>query len=467
LSLARVWLAVALALPALVALVVPMPAVDLAYQVRTGDIILATGAIPRMDTFTFTVFGQPWTDQQWLSQVLLSLGFRTGGWELLAVLRAGLLVAMTGLLVIVARLRGAGLRTASVLALLAFLIASPALALRPQLFAIVMFAALLALVAGRDRHRRLYLAAPLLVVVWANLHGSFVLAPLLLGYAWLEDVVRRRPWRASLLVLVAGAVATCVTPFGPGVWAYAAGIGADPVITGRVSEWQRTSPLTVTGALFYLSVAAVLAVAWRGRARLVWPDAVWLAGLALIGVWAVRGAAWWPAGAVLVAGAALATPEGAVTILRPVPPGARRLNALVAAVLALAVVVALPWWRPADPLTGRAGLLAYAPSGLAAWVRANAAPGARVFVPQVWGSWFEWAAAGQLYFVDSRFELFRADVWDDNDAIAGGGAAASSVLDRREVTVVILPTSWTAPAGAWTAVYKDADGDVLVGAPTR
>ncbi len=350
-TLTRVWLAVALALPALVALLVPLPAVDLAYQVRTGDLILSAGSLPTTDSFTFTVYGQPWTDQQWLAQVLLSLGHRAGGWELLAVLRAALVVAMTGLLVVAGRLRGAGLRTASVLALLAFLVTAPALALRPQLFAIAVFAAMLVLVAGRERYPRAYLAAPLLVVAWANLHGSFVLAPLLLGYAWLEDVVRHRPWRRSLGVLVAGTAATCVTPFGPGVWAYAAGIGADPLIAQRVSEWQRTSPLSVTGGLFYASVVGAAAVAWRGRARLVWPDALWLAGLAAMGVWAVRGAAWWPAGVVLVVAAALAAPAAPADGPRPVrgqTRTARRLNALVTAVLAVAVLAALPWWRPAD-----------------------------------------------------------------------------------------------------------------------
>ena len=466
-SLARVWLAVALGLPALVALLVPLPAVDLAYQVRVGDLILAGGGIPRSDAFTFTVYGQPWTDQQWLAQVLLSLGYRAGGWELLAVLRAALVAATTGLLVLAGRLRGAGLRTASVLALLAFLVTAPALALRPQLFAIAVFAALLALVAGRDRHARAYLAAPLLVVVWANLHGSFVLAPLLLGYAWLEDVVRHRPWWRSLGVLAVGTAATCVTPFGPGVWAYAVGIGADPLITSRVSEWQRTSPLSVTGALFYGSVLAAGLVAWRGRARLVWPDALWLAGLALLGAWAVRGAAWWPAGALPVVAAALAAPAGETTLRRPAPRAMRRLNVLVAAVLALGVVVALPWWRPADPLAGRVGLLAYAPSGLAAWVREHAQPGARVFVPQTWGSWFEWAAPQQRYFVDSRFELFPADVWADNDAIAAGGASAGAALGRWNVDVVVLPDGWTAPGRAWASAYRDEGGSVLVRAPSR
>ena len=87
---------------------------------------------------------------------------------------------------------------------------------------------------------------------------------MLLGYAWLDDVVRHRPARQSLAVLVAGTVATVVTPFGPGVWAYAVGIGADPQIASQVSEWQQTTPFTVPGVLFYVSTIAAVAVAvWR------------------------------------------------------------------------------------------------------------------------------------------------------------------------------------------------------------
>ena len=76
----------------------PIPAVDLAYQVRAGDEILRSGLIPAVDTYTFTVAGTPWMDQQWLAQVLLALGFRAGGWELLVVLRAALVSASFGLL---------------------------------------------------------------------------------------------------------------------------------------------------------------------------------------------------------------------------------------------------------------------------------------------------------------------------------------------------------------------------------
>lgn len=459
-SLARLWVLLALGLPALLALLVPLPAVDLAYQVRTGDLILATGAIPRADSFTFTAFGQPWTDQQWLAQVLLALGHRLGGWELLAVLRAALVAATAGLLVLAARLRGAGPRTASALALLAFLVSAPSLALRPQLFAIAAFAALLALVAGRSRHPRVFLAAPLLVALWANLHGSFVLAPLLLGYAWLDDVARGRPWRASLAVLAVGTAATCLTPFGPGVWAYAASIGADPVISARVAEWQRTDPLTVMGAVFYASAVAAAAVAWRGRAMLAWPDAVWLAGLALLAAWTSRGVAWWAPGSVIAVAAAFPADAGRSAVERPPAASAARLNMLLAAALGVALVAALPWWWPADPLAGRDGLLSYAPSGLAAWVRDHAGPGARVVVPQVWGSWFEWAAPRQLYFVDSRFELFPAGVWADEEAISAGGPGALEALARWRADLVVIMRGGAGPDG-WPVLYQDDSGAII------
>ncbi|MFN8629663.1 MAG: hypothetical protein U0838_04875 [Chloroflexota bacterium] len=465
-SLQRLWMAIAILLPPLVSLLVALPAVDLAYQVRTGEMILATGAIPRTDSFTFTVYGQPWLDQQWLSQVLLALGFRLGGWELLMVLRAALAVVMGVMLLLAARLRGCSPRTAAIVALIAFLVTAPALALRPQMFAIALFTVMVALVAGRERHPRAYLLAPVLVIVWANLHGSFVLAPLLLGYAWLEDVARRRPARRAFAVLAASTLATLVNPFGLAVWTYAAGIGASPTIAARVSEWQHTSPLSSEGALFYPSVIAVGILAWRRRSRLVWPDPLWLAGLAFLGAWAVRGDAWWPAGALLVAAKALAS-TGEATAPRPVPETAARLNALVVGILGLAIVAALPWWRPADSLTGRVGLITYAPTGLTRALLEHAKPGDRVVVPQPWGSWFEWAAPEQFYFVDSRFELFPASIWDDSDRIAWGGDGARDVLDHWQVDAVVLAPDWPMPSGPWTVVYKDAEGQLIIPAPVR
>ncbi len=463
LTFERLWIVLALALPTLLSLLVALPAVDLAYQVRAGELILSSGAIPTVDTWTFTAAGTVWADQQWLAQVLLALGYRVGGWEFLAVLRAGLVLATTGLLLGLGVARGSSVRTSAILALIAFLLAAPALALRPQLFAIAVFAALLVLVAVRERHPRLYLAAPLLVILWANLHGSFVLAPVLLGYAWVDNLARRRPARRALAVLVVGTVATLVNPLGLGVWAYAAGIGGNAVITGRATEWQRTAPFTVPGTLFYASVLGAVVLAVRCRARLSGADWLWLGAMAALGAAAVRGLAWWPAGAVLVVAAAapFAASLGTDTRVRR----GSALNTVVACLLMVVLVLAAPWWRPADLVTGRRALLAYAPAGLATALRGIAPAGSRVYVPQTWGSWFEWAVPGATYFVDARFELFDAAVWSDLDAIVAGGASAAQALNERHVDIVVLAAGDSGPGSAWTQVYADPDGQILIRSP--
>ena len=346
---------------------------------------------------------------------------------------------------------------------MAFALAAPALALRPQLFAIAIFAALLLLVARRDRNPRAIWLAPLLVLAWANIHGSFVLAPILLGYAWLDDLVRGRPARRSFAVLVLGTAATLVNPFAAGVWAYAAGIGANPAIAGQVTEWQRTTPFTVPGLLFYLSGAAAFALAFRGRAGLRWPDWLWLATLFAIGVWAVRGLAWWPFGAVFAIGGlpdALWPASRATGVHR-----VSRLPAVVAVLLGVLVVAALPWWRPADPITGRTGILSYAPSGIAAALRDLAPAGTRVLAAQTWTSFLEWAVPDAQYFLDSRFELFPAEVWADRATIAAGGPAADEVLERWGVDLLVLPAGTDLDLAGWVVVYEDADGVILARTP--
>jgi len=467
LSFDRLWVVLALGLPALLSLLVAMPAVDLAYQVRAGDEILASGALPGVDTWTFTIAGTPWLDQQWLAQVLLSVFHGIGGWELLGVVRAGLVVVALGLLLAAMVELGVKVRIAAILVLVAFLLAAPALALRPQLFAIAIFCAFLWMVTTRWWHPTLYLFMPVLVILWANVHGSFVLVPLILGFALLDDIACSRGWRRSAIELVVGTAATLINPFGIGVWTYAANIGSDPIIRDMVSEWQHTSPLTVPGLLFYASLAGTLAfmvVRSRHKGHVLVSDWLWVGGFAFVAVWAERGLAWWP----FAAAYTVATLIGRIPAPREQRqrPRTSRLNGVLAAGLGILVLVALPWWRPSDPLTGRQGLLSYAPSGLAASLEASTAPDARVFTQQTWASWFEWAVPDGRYFLDSRFELFPGSVFTDYDVISKGGDAALAKLDGWGVGAVVVaggaPLAATLDGAGWRRAYADADGVVFV-----
>ena len=69
------------------ALLSQMGAIDLAYHLRAGEDVLH-GNIPRVDTYTFTIPGTPWLDQQWLAQGVLALAL-PGGWMAAARCSAG------------------------------------------------------------------------------------------------------------------------------------------------------------------------------------------------------------------------------------------------------------------------------------------------------------------------------------------------------------------------------------------
>lgn len=437
------WTYLAIALPVVAALAAPLSTVDLAYAIRAGELILAAGAPLTADPFTFTVGGAPWVDQQWAAQLLLALLHVAGGWELLALVRAGLVGLIAAALVGTARAAGATPRTAALLSLGAFLLAAPGLALRAQLVGLALLAVTLLLVVRRDRAPRGVLVVPLVAAAWANLHGTFVLAPAIVAAAAIDDRLAGRPGSGRLALLAAAtALATGLTPWGPGVWGYAVALGVSPEVRGLVTEWQPPSLLGYPGLPFAAAVIALVALALRrlrlaGRRGLPLGSLGLAAALAAAGALAERGIVPWALVAIPVAAGLLA--PGA----RPAPPAsaaasvAARAPALVLAlVVALAGAALLPGRRPlADaPLP----LLADAPVVVAARVAGLTRPGDRLFVPQRYASWFELVVPGRLLPVDSRVELFPASTWADYVGVVRGGAGAAERLERWGVGLVVL-----------------------------
>jgi hypothetical protein len=208
--MSRLWLFLAVALPALAAVMAPMSSVDLTYQLRAGGEILDTRSIPTVDTWTFLAGGAPWVDQQWGAQVLLTVVFRAAGWTGLVLLRVVLTALVVGATLAIVRRRDLDPRVATILTLLAFVIAAPAMGLRPQLFGMACFAIALLLTVGRREYPGAFWLVPVVAAVWANLHGSFFLAPLIVGLAWIEDVYDRDGGaRRTFLVGAVTVLAAC------------------------------------------------------------------------------------------------------------------------------------------------------------------------------------------------------------------------------------------------------------------
>ncbi len=189
-------------------------------HVATGQWILAHGAIPRVDPFSYTFAGQPWTAHEWLSEVLMALAYRAAGWSGVALLTGA--AAATAIIVMARRaardLSGVALL---VLVALAALLVAPSLLARPHILALPLLAIWAdALFSAREADRAPPIVLAALMTLWANLHGGFAFGLALIAPFALEALLAAAPGarlnviRDWSLFAVASVAAAALTPFG-------------------------------------------------------------------------------------------------------------------------------------------------------------------------------------------------------------------------------------------------------------
>jgi hypothetical protein len=457
------WIAIATLLPAAAGLVAKMRAIDLAYHVRLGEITLRTGDVVRTDPLTFTRGGLPWLNQQWGAQVIFAIAHRLMGWVGVAITHAasigsGFLFVYRSCLY-----TGAHPRASAVLTVLGFLVGGGAIGARPQSLAIPLFTGTWLLLARRTRWVWL---VPVLSVVWANVHGSFVLAPVLTAFALADDLVAKKPVQRGLLVFLATVTGTFISPFGPSVWSYAAEITSNETIRNSVTEWRPPLPWTVGGGPFWLSGVAVALVGLKNRRRVRPVDFARLLVFFALGVPAFRGTLWWALVAPPIVASWCSPSE------RTGPEGAGRRPAstrAAAVILLLGLLPVLLLLRGGiDPETGSpARLAADAPQVLVDETRRHLPSGSRLFVFQPFASWFEFSLPLDPVMVDSRIELFPSRVWRDYDVVIEARDGWERILERYRIRAVVLPPGATltgelSGADGWRRVADGPAGSVFV-----
>jgi hypothetical protein len=221
---------------------------DVFYQLAAGQWMLAHHSVIRHDVFSYTVPGRPWLAEEWGFEVLLAWTVNHIGAISYWLVSAGACVA--ALLAGVARWRrtGAGWLWTAVLSVLAAAGLSVGLAPRPQDLSYFFFALLLLLLALGRRHQTWLFAVPPLLLVWANVHGSFLLG---LGVLALEvlwsfvppvmgrlTISRPLPRKLAGLTFASSLLATLVNPHGPALLAYALKVTSSPQLSNTIAEWQ-------------------------------------------------------------------------------------------------------------------------------------------------------------------------------------------------------------------------------------
>jgi hypothetical protein len=288
-SAAKLGIFLLLALAFLVAAQTPLWHTDVWGHLRFGQWIAEQRALPAVEPFVPWIGpAQPYDGHAWLSQLILyevyDLGGRltdsadgevrtAGGVVMLRLLHALLFTLHLALLACAYQRLGGNWWLTLIAVGLTWALSMPGMiALRPQVFGQACYALLLLTLARPAPSLIALIGMPALFVVWANLHGSFMVGlATLLGFAGgrmlflfaLHGVTPRAYWtdlrfrRLIRIFYVSILLIGLLNPSGFGLFAGVYRFGSHPNVAD-MDEWQKLDWESPLGAVFLATLAMIL-----------------------------------------------------------------------------------------------------------------------------------------------------------------------------------------------------------------
>jgi hypothetical protein len=424
---------------------------DVSWHIATGEWILDHRAIPHADPFSFTWAGKPWVPIEWLAEAIFGAAYRLAGYGGVAALVTAALMALHA---IVYANGSRHVRPLAAIIAMDFVLV-PMLLARPHVLVWPLLAGWLWLMLrARERGSAPPLAAALLILLWANLHGSFVLGVGIAGLFGLEALVFSSDRARALKQWVPFGIA-CVAA----MFVNANGLAgvvhplrmANLQMLPLIDEWKPSNP-TVT-PFFFAVLAVTLVLIARKRPRLPWTRWLLLAGMLGLALLQVRHQA------MLAIVAAMVLPEGFAA--RSNRPDRSALFVTAAAAVALVIARAV---MPLSPPENEAN----------PWKLIAAVPAEYRGLPVLNG----YSMGGPLIlsgirpFIDGRGDMYGDALVSDYVRITSGDPAAfAQAVQQWGIRWAILPNrSRLIPlldrSSGWRRIASDEAGVVYVRAPS-
>jgi len=411
---------------------------------------IAQHGLPMRDHLATVTAARRWADQQWLAQLgLYELQRLTRDGFAVVVLLLTALPALLGALVLGRRRAsdriGAGV---ALLSVTPFLL--EAARARTQSVAYLLFVALLALLLSRQTWQT-RVAVLLVIVLWANIHGTVLVAAGIASLRWLQDA-RSSPRRTGLL-LAATWLATLCSPYAAWLPGYYRSTTLNPAFGEVLTQWQPLGFSARAVPTWLLVAGTVWLVARKLRGLWRFEPAVLLALVALT-VHSVRTAPFLALAAIVLLPRLIARSASAGSPSR-LGAGVAVAALMLASLFSLAALIHIRFsqFRPdaAAVATSRAGA-------------------GKVFVPLELGDWLLWTAPALRGRVaaDARAELLTpnelrqfAKLWKGTDGwrrlTAGYGTLLLSPTDERWLVRRLVSRR-----AQFRLAYRDAKLVVLV-----
>ncbi len=237
---------------------------DTYWHIRAGEWMIAQASVLRADPFSYTAAGAPWHTQEWLAEIFMALGWRSGwaGIHILFAAAAGLTAGVTAYFV----RKRVDFTPALLAVVLGMACITGSLLARPHMLALPLLAIWTAGLAGaREKNKAPSCWLIAMMPLWANLHGSFAFGLALAGALAVEAVLEDRKTALGWGIFLLGATVSCLaTPFGIAGLLFPFKLSAMQGI-GHIGEWQASDFSHVSP--FAIALLTTLSVLGSGKLK--------------------------------------------------------------------------------------------------------------------------------------------------------------------------------------------------------
>ncbi len=189
---------------------------DFGWHLRTGQIILSSG-IPKMDPFSYTMPSYPYVDHSWLTDLVIAKLFPLIGMWGLALVSTLITFATIFIALSVKRAPSRHSLWLGLVLLVSSFFAFETV--RPLIMSWLMFSFLLFVFWDKERLRKWRFLIPVVFLVWANLHGAFVVGLIAYGLFLAGASIRqKRVNLADVGTILVSIGVTLANPYGTGLW---------------------------------------------------------------------------------------------------------------------------------------------------------------------------------------------------------------------------------------------------------
>ena len=495
----HLWLSLPVLLVICFGFLLKLRLIDFWWHLKAGEIIVTTRSIPKTDLFSFTAAGHPFILQNWLVEVIYYATYLAGGLALLVSINAILLVAALLPVYHLCRQATDNLKLSVISALLPAVLLLYFGSVRSQVFSFALFSAFYWVLSNyRNRRRDTLWALPLLMILWVNVHGAFVLGLGLIGLFLVCELARRLAYGDAPdplssrelgklgLFLALAILATLVNPETYRIYAYVRAVATNPASQSLVLEWQPPRISEPVGiVLFYGPFFITLLVLLGASRKPALLDVVLALTFSILGLSAVRNGVWFALIAAPILARYLPTIDLTATAnalrrrrigkalldwlaaRRGVEAPIRyRLNRQIAVLMLTIVVLASPWVYPhlGNPAFGDKLWEKSTPVGAMDYIQEHALQGA-IFHPQIYGDYLIWRLwPSQRSFIDGRVHLFDNSVVRDY-RLAWNDSHWEERLARYDIKYLLLSKDEdenrmmleaARASDAWRLLYEDS-----------